>query len=94
MIARDQVGSEVFRLEAIEARRGELYEDERAALEAYRNCARWMDEDKKEAERIEAEALAAQQEEEEAARRNDPNAKTKELFGSYRNKLQKEGRMR
>jgi hypothetical protein len=92
MIAREQIEAEVKRLDAVLARRGQWYEDEAAEHAAYSKALAWMNEEKIETDRLEAEALAAAEAADEEARRNDPNFKTKELFSTYRNRLKQKAK--
>lgn len=88
--AQEKVEARVTALEIVRSRRGTFWEDEDVEHATLTKVLGWMREDKAESDRIEAEA----QELAEAEAANDPNAKTKDLFNSYRRKLKQEGRMR
>ena len=90
----ERIDAEVKRLDAIEARRGILCEDERARNEALKDVLAWSEEEKLREKLAVEQAKIEQQEAEHEAYMNDPNRKTKDLFQPYKMKLQKEGRMR
>ena len=94
MTTTEKVALEIARLDEILRQRGQFYEDEQATRAAFGLVALWLEEDRIEEERIEVEAAAAAELEEQERIKNDPNYKTQQLFGTYRNKLKREGRMR
>ena len=91
---REKVEAEKARLDGVLARRGQFYEDEQAQHTVLTMVLIWMDEEKRERDQIEVAAREAEEFKKAEEYRNDPNRKTKDLFGPYRDKLKQEGRMR
>ena len=80
MIAVERLEVEIAKIDAILAKRGALYEDEKVRRDSFREVKNWMQFDKDEADRIELEAMEAEELAVEEAKKADPNYKTRQLF--------------
>jgi hypothetical protein len=84
MVAAEKIDAEIARLDAVLARRGAFHEDEQVERDTFVRVRNWLKEDKEEAERIELEALAAEEFAEEQRKKADPNYQTRKLFEGVR----------
>ena len=80
MIAAELLEVEIAKIDAILAKRGGLYEDEKVRRDAFAEVKQWMQFDKEEADRIELEAIEAEEFAAEEKKKADPNYKTRQLF--------------
>jgi hypothetical protein len=88
MTAREKVEAEVAKFNAILAVKGGLWDDQKERFAAMRDVLAWMQDEKDEADRIELEAMEA----EEAAAANDPSNKVRELFKGVHIKIPPKGK--
>ena len=91
MTCEERVESERNKLKAILARRGQFYEDEEASFKAYDGVLQWFKDEREERDRIELEAMEAEEVAKEEKKRSDPNYHTKKLFEGVKIKIPTRG---